>query len=308
MPLRRLVRVTATTSRASSPSRFPPLIFSILSLLGFLTVYLLAVHTPRGQAIENRALDASTYDHPGGLLSLVTVPYLVLAVVVLAVLALLTGRRRGLIRVVVIVGVPNALAQLLKHQVFFRPDLADAASANTFPSGHAVAYASVLLALLIAAPAPIRGIVAVLSVVLVSVVAYQLLAYGWHRASDVVGGLLLAAGISALMLYALPDRRREHSALMRTLTLSTLIGGSALALALALLAAGGLASGLSQARGSALLLLASQCLAVFVVGGVFTVVLVLRSRTGSRHGEDRRRRMRGPRGVAVHRARLRLRE
>jgi hypothetical protein len=38
-------------------------------------------------------------------------------------------------------------------------------------------------------------------------VAFQLLEYGWHRASDVVGGVLLVLAMVALAHLVLPDRR-----------------------------------------------------------------------------------------------------
>ncbi|WP_146134449.1 phosphatase PAP2 family protein [Glaciihabitans tibetensis] len=179
-----------------------------LSTVGFFAVYISAVLTQEGQFVENSALDASSYaNQQRALLNLVTIPNLLLATIVLAVLgAAFRGVRSGL-RVLAMIVAANVLTQLLKYAVLSRPDFVEAASDNTFPSGHTVVFASVLLGLLMVLPAAVRPFTGILVAAVLGTVAFQLLEFGWHRASDVVGGVLLVVAMVALAHLLLPDRR-----------------------------------------------------------------------------------------------------
>jgi hypothetical protein len=200
--------VTAPTEYALRRAWKLPAAIWVLSTLAFFGVYISAVLTQEGQYVENSALDASTFADQGrALLNLVTIPNLALAIGVLFVLgALLRGVRGGL-RVLAMIVAANVLTQLLKYAVLQRPDFAEAASDNTFPSGHTVVFTSVLLGLLMVLPAAVRPIFGVLAAAVLGTVAFQLLEYGWHRASDVVGGVLLVVAMVALAHLLLPDRR-----------------------------------------------------------------------------------------------------
>jgi membrane-associated phospholipid phosphatase len=180
----------------------------VLSTLAFVGVYISAVLTQEGQYVENSALDASTFGNQRDeLLSLVTIPNLALALVVLALAGAAFRGVRGGLRVLAMIVAANVLTQLLKYAVLERPDFAEAAADNTFPSGHTVVYTSVLLGLLMVLPAAVRPIIGVLCAAVLGTVAFQLLEYGWHRASDVVGGVLLVVAMVALAHLLLPDRR-----------------------------------------------------------------------------------------------------
>ena len=228
--------------------------------------------TRRGQDLENLALDASEYiDRPGGLLSLVTVPNIAVALLAIVVVGLAFGRVRPAVRAVGMIALANVLTQLLKYGLLSRPDFLETAEANTLPSGHTVAFASVLLGLLIVLPARPRPIVGLLSCVVLGIVTFQLLAFGWHRASDVIAGLLLVTGLIALAQLLLPDRapaRIGGRSMSFTLLLGCgvllLLGTASIAAALAL-----------DIGGSQALLLASQllCLTGVVVAVVVTLLL-----------------------------------
>ena len=244
----------------------------LVSGAAFLVVYVVGVRTRRGQDLENLALDASEYiDRPGGLLSLVTVPNIAVALLAIVVVGLAFGRVRPAVRAVGMIALANVLTQLLKYGLLSRPDFLETAEANTLPSGHTVAFASVLLGLLIVLPARPRPIVGLLSCVVLGIVTFQLLAFGWHRASDVIAGLLLVTGLIALAQLLLPDRAPARIG-GRSMSFTLLLGcGVLLVLGTASIAAAlALDIGGSQA-----LLLASQllCLTGVVVAVVVTLLL-----------------------------------
>ena len=101
------------------------------------------------------------------------------------------------------------------------------ATSTHFPSGHTVAYASVLVSLLIVAPARTRYLLALVIAVPMGIVSYQLLEYGWHRLSDVLGGLLLVTLLAALTFVVRPDRHPHRRPPVRRFVLA-LLGASAL--------------------------------------------------------------------------------
>lgn len=179
----------------------------VLSTLGFAAVYSVGVLTLPGQIVENRALDASTFlTRPGGLLSLVSQTNIAIALACLVLVGLALRRVRATARAVGVVVASTVLSQLLKNGLLARPDLLGDYSANTLPSGHTVAYASILFGLLVVLPPKPRTIAALACSVVLGVVVVQLLAFGWHRASDVVAGLLLVTAVMALAHLVLPDR------------------------------------------------------------------------------------------------------
>ena len=201
----------------------------VLSAIGFVTVYAVGVLTRPGQIVENRALDASTFlTRPGGLLSLVSAVNIAIALAVLVVLGLALRRFRPTIRAVGVVVVSTVLSQLLKNGLLARPDLLGDFSANTLPSGHTVAFASLLFGLLIVLPPKPRTVAALVCSVVLGIVVVQLLAFGWHRASDVVAGLLLVTAIMALAQLLLPDRGtpsvRSDAGTRTLLVLGALVG------------------------------------------------------------------------------------
>lgn len=261
------------TSRALS------IVVLLVSGAAFVIVYAVGVRTRRGQDLENLALGASEYiDSPGALLSLVSVRNIAIAIVAIVVIGLLSGRVRPTVRAVVMIAAANVLTQMLKYGVLSRPDFLDTAEANTLPSGHTVAFVSVLLGLLIVLPARPRPIVGLLACIVLGVVTFQLLAYGWHRASDVIAGILLVTGLIALAQLVLPDRKPARIG-GRSVSFTLLLGcGVLLLLGTASVAAALL---LDFGSGSRALLLASQLLCL-TCATVAVIVTLLLQRTISR--------------------------
>nr|WP_272928713.1 phosphatase PAP2 family protein [Leucobacter luti] len=118
-----------------------------------------------------------------------------------------------------------ATSQLLKLHLLTRPELFELDAPNTFPSGHMTVFTALTAALIWAVPAGIRALVAVAGTVLLGVVSWQLLAYGWHRPSDVFGALALGVVAFALAGLARPARVRGAVVLGSTISIGLALVG-----------------------------------------------------------------------------------
>ncbi|MET7876221.1 phosphatase PAP2 family protein [Micromonospora profundi] len=120
----------------------------------------------------------------------------------------LFGRRllAGVVGVVMVLGavvVAGAVKSALP-----RPDLAIASSTthNSFPSGHVAVAAALLLAYLLVLPGPARRWLALPGAAGVSVISAATMIAGWHRFSDVLGGVLLSVTLFCLAAAVLAGR------------------------------------------------------------------------------------------------------
>lgn len=180
--------------------------FTAVSLLIVVSTYLLLVRTGVGQRWDDRAYlggllaSQSTRQDLTAILHRISIPSIALALI--AVVAIGFARRRprdSLITAGAIVG-SILTAEILKR-VLPRPDLAADLNAlvndsnrETFPSGHAtIATAFALGFILISSPA-LRGIVTLGALLFTAFVPMAAVAAGWHRPSDALGGIALAAG------------------------------------------------------------------------------------------------------------------
>lgn len=204
------------------------LAISVIAAIGFVAVYATAVLTAHGQRIDQLLLEAAEYGQPA-LLGIVSTPALMVACVAVALVGLIARRPRAGVAAAGIVIAANLLGQALKHEVLVRPEL-DIAAANTLPSGHMIAFASVGTALLIALPLRLRTWLAPAVAALLGVVAWKLLHAGWHRPSDIVASLLLVAAVTGIAtIFA--ERPRGPSVGRRWETLLGGLGGLGLLLA-----------------------------------------------------------------------------
>lgn len=184
--------VAGTHRRASRVTRLRALWSSVFWGSVGVGAYLLGVWSVFGQVAEATVLDAASYTtSPPPPLNLVSLPTVVIALVVISILAWIVhgpGRavRVGLLSLLAIVS-----SQLLKQQLLSRPELFELDAPNTFPSGHMTVFVALLAALIWAVPGRLRAVVTVIGAVVLAAVAWQLLAYGWHRPSDVLGALAL---------------------------------------------------------------------------------------------------------------------
>ncbi|SFB43375.1 PAP2 superfamily protein [Amycolatopsis marina] len=155
-----------------------------------------------------------------------------------------------------------AAARVLKL-VLARPDLGVASSTthNSFPSGHVTAAASLLLAFVLVVAPPLRWWLAVPGVAGVAAVSAATMISGWHRLSDVLGGLLLAVAVTCVAASLLQGRRRSAdtpraSASATGRTVVALVSGAAVVgTAAALAAVDGAAAAVLAACGCTVLTL-----------------------------------------------------
>ncbi|MBK0330813.1 phosphatase PAP2 family protein [Brachybacterium sp. MASK1Z-5] len=141
------------------------------------------------------------------LLSAVSVPSLMLSSAVVLLIGATRGRAMLGVRAFMILAACNVLGQVLKGFVLGRDAIATD-QGNSFPSGHMIAFGSVALALWIVLPRVMRGVFTMVAALVLAVAAFELVHYGWHRPSDVVGSLLLVTAVGAVGSAA--SGSREH--------------------------------------------------------------------------------------------------
>lgn len=168
------------------------LLYALVALAVGAVSYLIGVRSGFGQSAEDSALGASnfTYDPPAPL-SLVNTATVGVALLVVGLIAWVYRRPLRAFWILGFSGAALLASQLLKQQWLERPSFSDLSVDNTFPSGHMTVFAVAVAGLVWAMPAASRGIVALLGALLLGTVSWQLLAFGWHRPSDVLGGIAL---------------------------------------------------------------------------------------------------------------------
>jgi membrane-associated phospholipid phosphatase len=126
------------------------------------------------------------------------------------------GRRREAVAALAVVAGANLTTQILKVLLAhprYEPILGPYSPlATAFPSGHVTAAASIAVALLLVAPRRLRPAAAAVGVALVVLVSVSVLVLEWHFPSDVLGGLLVAAGWGFAAVAGLRVVRRLGSA------------------------------------------------------------------------------------------------
>lgn len=209
--------------------------------LGFLLAYALFVHVGPGQALDDLAFESrkalwlSVRRFATRLMGLSSRAILVVGVVGILVCA--RQRRSWALPVAVVVSVVAAgvAARLLKV-VLVRPELLEfswAAQANSFPSGHSATVTALSLGVVSLASSNGRSAAMVAAALVVTPQTLVLAASGWHRPSDVAGGLLLgAAAATCVLVWAATGPARRDP---RTLVAgrSPLLSPQALATAVA---------------------------------------------------------------------------
>jgi membrane-associated phospholipid phosphatase len=113
-------------------------------------------------------------------------------------IALVRRRSRDAAAALAVVVGANLTTQLFKallgHPRFQAVLGAEQISANSFPSGHTTAVASIAIAFVLVVPREWRAAVALIGAGLVIAVGCSVMALSWHYPSDVLGGVLVAAG------------------------------------------------------------------------------------------------------------------
>lgn len=198
------------------------LLLSGLGLLVIIGAYLLAVQTRIGQAWGDEAYLARVVEGrrlqsiERLLLESITIPVLLGFGLLLVVIGAL---RRLWAATALVTGAYLACvvsAEVLKA-VLPRPELAPAFESlmgskdgvNTYPSGHATLTTGLVLGALILAAPRWRPVIAAAGTLLAVTVSCGVVAAGWHRPSDAIGGVALALtwlGGAAAIVLALRGR------------------------------------------------------------------------------------------------------
>lgn len=188
--------------------------------------YVLGVLSQTGQRVEENVLSASRFNtNPPPPLGLVSPLSIAAALLVIGLVALwVHGIRRTLIVTVVPIAAIVA-SQLLKSEVLSRPDFLSLEAENTFPSGHMTVFSVVIGAAVLASPRWLRAGISLAGAVVLSVVSWQLLTYGWHRPSDVLGALALGATALTVATLLSPIRPATRVTLVRTVSIGLSLGG-----------------------------------------------------------------------------------
>ncbi|MGC4934526.1 phosphatase PAP2 family protein [Gordonia sp. DT30] len=190
---------------------------AVIALLLAAAVYGIAVRTSWGQLVDQYVLDAvrrsSPVAHVPHLLTVqaVTDPRIWVVAAMLAVagsvVPAVTGRAPvgvAIAKTAALLAFPLVivlLVRFLRDGVLVRPQLHSwiAETSNSAPSGHTAAVTSCVVVLIAAAPKWLRPVVVALGATWASVVAFGLIADGWHRPSDVVISVLIVVGLGALL-------------------------------------------------------------------------------------------------------------
>lgn len=181
-------------------------VIAICASLFLVAVYVLAVRTVTGQAVENAALNGAeqvgerAFLAASKALSTITYSSLALATVLVGVVGLLRRQVHLAIAAMAVILGSQAATQILKYVVLQRPELLTTNEylENTLPSGHTTAAMSVLFATLIVMPYRFRGVAMFAALTwAVGIGAYTVIAR-WHRLSDVLAAdavtLVVACG------------------------------------------------------------------------------------------------------------------
>lgn len=191
--------------RGSRQVRARAFAVALVAGVGGAGAYVLAVQSTVGQAAEASALGAATFStDPPAPLNLVSAPAALVALILVGGVALASHGMRRAALATIAPGVAILASQILKLRVLDRPGLFELDAPNTFPSGHMTVFAALLGGLILAVPTKLRGIVAVLGAVVLSAVSWQLLAFGWHRPSDIIGALALTIAVFAVATLCAP--------------------------------------------------------------------------------------------------------
>ena len=307
LPVRAVPVPTTTRPPARGGVVLACLAVAAASAVGVWLLWRTFVDTWAGQRVEDAAYDGAVIGQgrlwrvAEPVLDVVSVGFLVGALVT-AVGVAVVRRRWGLaVQVAVLVGGANLTTQVVKHVVLDRPELGVGADyGNTLPSGHTTVAASVGAALLIVAPPRVRPLVAVAGAVWTATTGVSTLVGQWHRPSDVVAAVLVVLGWTALVCAAtalrpavartatggLPrvgGRDPWRARTRRTVVALTVVGVAAGAVSVVLLVQTWALRGASRTRGGEMLAYGGGVSAVVAASCVmFVTILLLRHAAGSR--------------------------
>lgn len=191
-------------------TRTRALLYAVIALSVGGAAYFFGVGSFLGQRAEASVLDASAFNSdPAGPLRLISTASVIFALMAIGLIALWVHGIARMLTILTASSVAIIASQILKERWLERPELFELDAANTFPSGHMTVFAVLVGALIWALPTGARAVAMVCAAVLLGVVSWQLLQYGWHRPSDLIGAQALALVAFALAAWCGPRRPRR---------------------------------------------------------------------------------------------------
>jgi membrane-associated phospholipid phosphatase len=208
---------------------------AVVGVLGLAATAYVALGTARGLRLDSAASDAVSSPAPvldrlyEGL-NWVSVGSIALSVLVCVTLALVRRRLDLALGAVVVIAGADLTTQLLKNDLFSRPDAGN--GPNALPSGHTTAVLSIALAAVLVAPPAWRWTVAAGMSASAALVGVALVLGRWHRPSDVIAATFVcvvwaAAGMLTAALVRHPPTvpARNVSAHPGALIGASMVGG-----------------------------------------------------------------------------------
>ncbi len=173
---------------------------SIACFAATVATYLFFVRTGTGQSLDNRLTPTRSYAW-SWLLSGYDRHVLIAEILVTVVILVVAVRRRMLLRGLLCAALPSvALVETDAAQALLRRPGLTGSTHNSFPSGHVALAAATVIALALVLPRGWRLVVGVLGTDAVALVALATTQAGWHRPSDLLGGVLVAATLGSLVV------------------------------------------------------------------------------------------------------------
>jgi hypothetical protein len=208
---------------------------ALAGALGLAATAYVALHTSRGLRWDSEAMDAVSSPEVAlhrfleGL-RWVSVGSVGLSLLACVTLALVRRRFDLALGAVTLIGGANVTTQLLKYDLFTRPDLSS--GPNSLPSGHTTVALSIALAAVIVAPSSLRSTVAIGGSAAAALVGVATVLGRWHRPSDVIAATFVcvmwaAAGLlaAALVRHRPPGPSRSVSVHVGALIGASAVGG-----------------------------------------------------------------------------------
>ncbi|SJN29937.1 phosphoesterase, PA-phosphatase related [Micrococcus lylae] len=191
------------------------LLGALLCALAVVAVFQTFVRSSTGQVLEYRAFQAvepapgDAFGPSPATTALTYAPYVALGCAALGVAVQLSRRRwQSAVAVVAAAVGANVTTQVLKHGLE-RPYFDNGVPyvvGNSLPSGHTTLAATAAAVLLLTAPVRWRPLAALVGAVLTGVISSAAFLEAWHRPSDMVAAVAVAAGWAFL---AAPFVQRE---------------------------------------------------------------------------------------------------
>lgn len=204
---------------------------ALAGVLGLAATAYVALRTSRGLRLDGEAMDAvsspaqALYRLQEGL-RWVSVGSIGLSILACVTLALVRRRFDLALAAVALIGGANVTTQILKYDLFTRPDLSQ--GPNSLPSGHTTVALSIALAAVIVAPSAWRSTVAIGVSATAALVGVGTVLGRWHRPSDVIAATFVCVAWAAVGLLAAAMVRHRSVAPSRSVSvhMGALIGAS----------------------------------------------------------------------------------